>query len=399
MQTFAYPLIVMYDLLIIGGGINGTAIACDAAGRDLSVLLCEKDDLASHTSSASTKLIHGGLRYLEQYEFKLVREALLEREILLKKAPHIIWPLEFVMPNVSAIRSYWMIRLGLILYDHLAGRKHLKASYGINLAKHLAGSVLNDEYNKGFIYSDCWVDDARLVVLNARAAQEHGATILTRTECISATRHQDSWTVTLRDNINNEEKSVEARVLVNAAGPWVDQVRIDKTHTVTQKNITLIKGSHIIVPKIHADNYAYILQHTDNRVLFVIPYLDKYSLIGTTEIPFDDDPQDVTITKDEITYLCDAVNQFFKQTITPEDIIWSYSGVRPLKCDDPLGNPSQISRDYELILDDSDKKAPILNVYGGKITTHRTLSEHAMAILRPFLPDMGPNWTAKKPLQ
>lgn len=387
----------MYDLVVIGGGINGVAIACDAAGRGLSVLLCEKDDLASQTSSSSTKLIHGGLRYLEQYEFRLVRESLIEREVLLNKAPHIVWPLKLVMPHENTIRPYWMIRAGLFLYDHLGGRKKLPGSHGIRLDKHASGSVLQKQFKRGFVYSDCWVDDARLVVLTALLAQEKAATIKTRTRCVKAQRLKDHWNIHLHNSLNNEQYTVQCKMLINAAGPWVDDITQNVTKTSVKNNITLIKGSHIVVPKIHTDQYAYILQHNDKRVLFVIPYLDKYSLIGTTDMTFDGDPDNIEITDAEIDYLCSAINRYVKKPISRNDIIWSYSGVRPLKCDD-ADNPQEISRDYELVVQDDPNLAPMLSVYGGKITTHRKLAEHAMSLIKTFFPSMGFSWTEKTPL-
>jgi glycerol-3-phosphate dehydrogenase len=387
----------VYDILVIGGGINGTAIANDASGRGLKVILCEQDDLASATSSSSTKLIHGGLRYLEQFEFHLVREALYEREVMLNKAPHITTPLEFVMPYKKSIRPYWLIRLGLFIYDHLAGRKKLSGSRGIDLEKHSSGTVLKEEYRKGFVYSDCWTDDARLVVLNALAAKENGATILTRTKIISAVRENELWQVTTQDVLSGKEQTKTARAIINAAGPWVDDILINKLKLTDKKNIALVKGSHIIVPRINPSKEAYILQGDDKRVIFVIPYLQKFSLIGTTDVKHDGDPKRLSITPNEINYLCDAVNVYFKKKIGPEDIIGHYSGVRPLKYDDSA-TASEISRDYEFALEDKDNKTPILSIFGGKLTTHRRLAEQAVEKLKAYFPNMGSNWTEEATL-
>lgn len=387
----------MYDLIVIGGGINGAAIACDAAGRGLSVLLVERDDLANHTSSASSKLIHGGLRYLEHFEFKLVKSALQEREILLNKAPHLVWPMPFVMPHKRSIRPAWMIRIGLFLYDHLAGRQKLTGSSGIDLTTHPAGQTLKPQFKKGFLYSDCWGDDARLVVLNAQHAEEHGATIRTRTECLSASRDQNHWQVTLNNTQTQEHETVQAKVLINAAGPWVDTLLSQCTEGSTTAHIVHIKGSHIVVPKIHSQHYAYLLQNDDQRVLFVIPYLDDYSLIGTTDVRYQDRLDDIEISEDEIAYLCEGVNRYFAKSIQSSDIIWSYAGVRPLKCENKAA-PSTISREYELELNQDHNMAPILSVFGGKITTHRCLAEDVMKTIQPFFPNMGPKWTQNTPL-
>lgn len=383
----------LYDLVVIGGGINGAGIAADAAGRGLSVLLCEQNDLACATSSASSKLIHGGLRYLEHYEFRLVREALREREILLHKAPHIIHPLRFVMPHHQALRPAWIIRLGLFLYDHLAARQILPRSHSINLKHHEAGKALHG-FSKGFIYSDCWVDDARLVVLNAMAAKQHGAVILTRTQCVDAVRQNDRWHVRLKNILDGEQMIVSAKALVNAAGPWVEDVIKNKVHLTSKNHIRLVKGSHIIVPKLYQHHNAYLLQNTDKRVVFVIPFLEQYCLIGTTDILYQNDPAHTCITPEETRYLCDAVNHYFANKISPADVIWSYAGVRALHQDD-ANNPSAITRDYTLEIDTHDGKAPMLSVFGGKITTYRKLAEHALAKLRPFFPNCSHDWTAK----
>lgn len=390
-----------YDLIIIGGGINGAGIARDAAGRGLKVLLCEKDDLASATSSASTKLIHGGLRYLEHYEFRLVREALTEREVLLGNAPHIIWPLRFVLPHRRDLRPAWMIRLGLFLYDHLGGRKKLPASEGISFAKHVAGEPLRDDMTKGFVYSDCWVDDARLVVLNAMDAKDKGAEILTRTECIGANRSGDIWNVTLRDQENGENRMVSGRMLINAAGPWCADLINPENGVVnsdTKANIRLVKGSHIVVPKLFDHDYCYIFQNGDGRIVFAIPYQDDFTLIGTTDIDFKGDPAKVKIDQDEIDYLCKLASGYFKKSITSEDVVWTYSGVRPLYAGDGEGgegeSASKVSRDYTLKLEANAHKAPALHVFGGKITTYRKLAEHALQIISKELDTKDTPWTA-----
>ena len=387
-----------YDLIIIGGGINGAGIARDAAGRGLRVLLCEKDDLASATSSASTKLIHGGLRYLEHYEFRLVREALTEREVLLDNAPHIIWPLRFVLPHRKDLRPAWMIRLGLFLYDHLGGRKKLPASEGISFAKHVSGAPLRDEMTKGFVYSDCWVDDARLVVLNAMDAKDMGAKILTRTECVGASRSDDGWNVTLRDQETGENRSVSGRMLINAAGPWCADLINPENGVVksdTRANIRLVKGSHIVVPKMFDHDFCYIFQNGDGRIVFAIPYQDDFTLIGTTDVDFKGDPAKVKIDQDEIDYLCKLASCYFKKPIASDDVVWTYSGVRPLYAGEGVeANASKVSRDYTLKLEANGHQAPALHVFGGKITTYRKLAEHALQIISRELGAKDTPWTA-----
>lgn len=380
-----------FDLVVIGGGINGTGIARDAAGRGLSVLLCEADDLGSHTSSASTKLIHGGLRYLEQYEFKLVSKALAEREVLLKAAPHIIWPMRFVLPHQRHLRPAWMIRMGLFLYDHLGGGKRtLEGSKGIKFANHPAGSPLRDDFTSGFVYSDAWVQDARLVVLNAMDAVQRGARVLTRTRCESASRSADGWHVRMK-TADGETIEVKARGLANAAGPWAVNFLDDVAHMDHGHALRLIKGSHIVVPKIFDHDFAYIFQQPDRRIVFAIPYEQDFTLVGTTDVEYQGNPGRTAIDEDEIAYLCSAANRYFKQEITPADIVWSYSGVRPL-LDDREDNASEITRDYRLELD--DKAAPLLNVFGGKLTTFRRLAEDAVDQLAPLLGNRTPAWTA-----
>lgn len=384
-----------FDLVVVGGGINGAGIARDAAGRGLSVLLVERDDLASHTSSWSSKLIHGGLRYLEHYEFRLVREALIEREVLLRAAPHIIWPLTFVLPHSPEQRPAWLVRLGLFLYDHLGGRKVLAGSTGVDLAAPGPyGDPLQAWVTQGFTYSDCWVMDSRLVVLNAMDALERGAEVLTRTECVAARREGDHWAVRLRDTRTGDERRVTARGLVNAAGPWVSRFLADGLGQDTaKKRVRLVKGSHIVVPKLHDGAHPYILQHTDKRIVFVIPYEEHYSLIGTTDVDYTGDPKAPAISPEEVDYLCSVVNRYFERQVTPADIVWTYAGVRPL-FDDAKGEASAVTRDYVFDLDGGDGTPPLLSIFGGKLTTYRKLAEHAMARFAPLLGCKAGAWTA-----
>ena len=382
-----------YDLLVVGGGINGCGIARDAAGRGLSVLLVEQDDLARHTSSASTKLVHGGLRYLEYYEFRLVREALIERERLLAIAPHIIWPLRFVMPLPPGGRPAWMIRLGLFLYDHLGGRKTLPASQGVSLEGPM-GAGLKPEIRRGFAYSDCWVQDARLVVLNAMDASERGAVIRTRTRFVGADRNTDGWTARIVDETGAESK-VRAGALVNAGGPWVERVLGGALPGETHRP-RLVKGSHIIVRRRFEGEHAYILQNEDKRIIFAIPYEQDFTLIGTTDIAVEEDTGAPEITPEEIAYLCEHVSRYLANPVTPADVVASYSGVRSLY-DDGAEDASAVTRDYVLKLAESEGPQ-ILSVYGGKITTYRRLAEHALEKLAPHLPAMGRPWTDTKPL-
>ena len=386
-----------YDLCIIGGGINGVGIAREAAGRGLSVLLVEAQDLAQGTSSASTKLIHGGLRYLEQGEFRLVRESLKEREILLRAAPHIVAPQEFVMPHVKGLRPRWMISAGLWLYDHLAGRKKLSASIAVSLHDSLLGEPLQPQYRDGFKYSDCWTDDSRLVILNAVDARARGAEILTRTACVQIARitGTDFWHVHLKDLKIGDEFQISARMVVNAAGPWVRGI-LDASSLAREETpkIRLVKGSHLIVPRLYEGEHAYILQQPDKRVVFAIPYQEKFTLVGTTDEPYDGDAAKPVISDAERQYLCDAVNRFFEVQIKPEDAPWTYSGVRAL-FDDGEGAAQKVTRDYRLDLDTS-RGAPILSVFGGKLTTYRTLAEHAVDKITKSRKNHG--WTAKVPL-
>ena len=386
-----------YDLLIIGGGINGAGIARDAAGRGLSVLLCEQDDLAGHTSSASTKLIHGGLRYLEYYEFSLVHKSLQEREVLLRAAPHIIRPLSFVMPHSPSLRPAWLIRAGLFLYDHLGKRELLPGSQSVDLRTHAAGQPLKPEFTQGFMYADAWAEDARLVVLNAIDAAERGAKILPRTRCVSARRYADMWDVTLQPAGDRPPKIVHCRALVNAAGPWVMNVLRDTLGKQSQRNLRLAKGSHIIVRRLFEHDHAYLLQNPDRRILFAIPFERDFTLIGTTDVEFRGDPSAASITDAEIAYLCEMANRYFAHAISPADVIWSYSGVRPLLADD-AANLSAVTRDYLLESDATSERAPLLSVFGGKITTYRRLAEDALGLLAQSLSHMKSAWTAGAPL-
>jgi glycerol-3-phosphate dehydrogenase len=386
-----------YDLAIIGGGVNGCGIARDAAGRGLRVFLCERADLASGTSSASTKLIHGGLRYLEYYEFRLVREALMEREVLWGIAPHIIWPLRFVLPHHKKIRPAWMLRLGLFLYDHLGGRKKLPATRTLALRTNPAGDILKPEFVLGFEYSDCWVEDSRLVVLNARDAADRGATIATRTSCVSADRDGDRWNIVLRDEITGEQRAMTARGLVNAAGPWVADVASDVIRANTPAKVRLVQGSHIVVPKLYDHESCYIFQNADGRIFFLIPYERDFTLIGTTDLDFHGDPAGIHISADEIAYLCRSTSAYLRTPVTPDMVVWSYSGVRPLY-DDGSTAAQEATRDYVLKLDSPGDAAPLLSVFGGKITTYRRLAEHALEKLAPHLPQRTAPWTARAPL-
>lgn len=384
-----------YDLLVIGGGINGVGIARDAAGRGLKVLLAEKGDLASQTSSSSSKLIHGGLRYLEQYEFRLVGEALAEREIVLNIAPHLVWPARFIMPHVPELRPRWMIRAGLFLYDHLSRRATLEGSHGIDLSVPPYDSGLRLGLKHGFIYSDCRVDDARLVVMTAMSAREQGAKVLPRTACVRAEREQGEWRVHLV--CGSENLDVRVHAIVNAAGPWVKDVLNEHLGQPSSEAIRLVKGSHIVVPKRYEGEHAFILQNDDRRVVFMIPYERDYTLIGTTDIPVEGGPGDPSASGAEIEYLCRAVNRYLAQPVAPADVLWSYAGVRPLY-DDGTSDPSKVTRDYTLRVDDVDGRAAVLSVFGGKITTYRRLAEHVMDRLAPYFPPLKPAWTGTAPL-
>jgi glycerol-3-phosphate dehydrogenase len=386
-----------YDLLVVGGGINGAGIARDAAGRGLSVLLAEQDDLASHTSSSSTKLIHGGLRYLEYREFGLVRKALQERETLLRAAPHIMWPLRFVMPHMPNLRPAWLIRAGLFLYDHLARRELLPGSRGIDMRRHPAGAPLVGSIKRGFVYSDGWVDDARLVVLNALDAAEHGATVLTRTKLISAVRAGGEWHAQLQC-ADGRQIAVRAGAIANAAGPWVGSLLHGALGRAATHSVRLVKGSHIVTRRLFEHDHAYIFQNPDKRIIFAIPYERDFTLIGTTDVEYRGDPAQVAITDDETRYLCESINRYFKQKISPADVRWSYSGVRPLLEEEGADNPSAVTRDYRLELDAPENQAPLLSVFGGKITTFRKLAEEAVDALTQALGIEARAWTARVPL-
>ena len=379
-----------YDLLVIGGGINGAGIARDAAGRGLATVLVERDDLASATSSASSKLIHGGLRYLEQYEFRLVGEALAEREILLRVAGHLSWPTRFVMPHVPELRPRWMIRLGLFLYDHLARRSVLAASQAVRLDAAPYSSGLRAGLRHGFVYSDCRVDDARLVVANAADAARRGARVLVRTECLSARRADGMWQIRLSNG-----EALQARAIVNAAGPWVKEVLNARLGQPSAEAVRLVKGSHIVLPKLYDGDHAFILQNDDRRVVFMIPYEERFTLVGTTDVPVAD-ARAPTASGDEVRYLCAAVNRYLASPVDPARIVWRYAGVRPLH-DDGRSDASEVTRDYTLRLDAAEG-APVLSVFGGKITTYRRLAEEALARLAAYFPRASGAWTARDPL-
>jgi glycerol-3-phosphate dehydrogenase len=379
-----------YDVLVVGGGINGAGIARDAAGRGLSALLCEQDDLAAHTSSASTKLIHGGLRYLEHLQLSLVRKALIEREILLGSAPHLMRPLRFVLPHDAHLRPAWLIGAGLFLYDHLARRQHLPGSARIDLRRHVAGTALNPRYVRGFVYSDGWTDDARLVVLNAIDARERGAVILTRARCEKLEIERGHWVATLATSSGRQ--TVTARAAVNATGPWVSRFAREVSPVSVCHSVRLVKGSHIVVPRLYNHRFAYLFQNEDRRIVFAIPYEDDFTLVGTTDVEYVGDPGAVRITPEEIDYLCKAVSRYFATPVLPEQVVWSYSGVRPL-LDDEAADPARVTRDYALEFD--RHPAPLLSVFGGKITTYRKLAESAVDMLARELGSPAPAWTAR----
>lgn len=383
---------VIQDLLVIGGGINGAGIARDAAGRGLSVVLVERDDLAAATSSASSKLVHGGLRYLEHTEFRLVAEALAEREIVLRIAGHLAWPLRFVMPHVPALRPRWMIRIGLFLYDHLARRSLLPGSQAVRLDRPPYDAGLRRDLKHGFLFSDCRVDDARLVLANAADAAGRGARVLVGVECVRARREQGLW----RAELSNGQ-SVRARAVVNAAGPWVKQVLNDKLGEATRDAVRLVKGSHIVLPRLYAGEHAFILQNDDRRVVFMIPYEERFTLVGTTDVDYDGDAAAPAASEEEVEYLCRAAGRYLARPPRPAEVVWRYAGVRPLY-DDGSQDPSAITRDYTLRVDDVQGAAPVLSVFGGKITTYRKLAEHALEKLAPYFPGMRPAWTARGPL-
>jgi glycerol-3-phosphate dehydrogenase len=389
MQDLGY-----FDLIVVGGGINGAGIARDAVGRGLSVLLCEKGDLAQGTSSRSGKLVHGGLRYLEYYEFRLVREALIEREVLLAAAPHIIWPMRFVLPHSPEQRPAWMIRVGLFLYDHLGGRKRLAPTRTLDLATAPEGKPIRKDYGRAFEYSDCWVDDARLVVLNAVDVRNRGGVVRTRAPLLGARRAEESWVV----DLDSAEGPLRAsgKVVVNAAGPWVEEV-LRRAGRNTDSRVRLVKGSHIVTRKFWDGEQAYLLQNTDKRVIFVNPYEGDLALIGTTDVPFEGTADAVAIAPDEVDYLLAVVGRYFESAPGPGEVVHSFSGVRPLY-DDKAANPSAVTRDYVFDIDAPEGRPPLLSVFGGKITTYRKLAEHALDKLAAFFPAMGKPWTAGAPL-
>jgi glycerol-3-phosphate dehydrogenase len=389
----------VFDLAIIGGGVNGCGIARDAAGRGNSVFLCEMNDLASGTSSWSTKLVHGGLRYLEYYEFRLVREALIEREVLWQIAPHIIRPLRFVLPHHAGLRPTWLLRLGLFLYDHIGGRKLLPPARSVDLTTDEVGKpLIPGRYTKGFEYSDCFVDDARLVLLNARDAANRGADIRTRTRAVHIAQSENLWHVTVEDTSSHQRSTIAARALVNAAGPWVEAVLASGAGVNARAKVRLVQGSHIVVPKLYEHDRAYMFQNSDGRIVFVIPYQDDFTLIGTTDRDYDGDPAAVKATADEISYLCQSVSEYLAKPVTPAEVVWTYAGVRPLY-DDGASEAKAATRDYVFELD-TPGGAPLLSIYGGKITTYRRLAEEALQKLSPWLKGAAAQegWTAKSPL-
>jgi glycerol-3-phosphate dehydrogenase len=387
----------IHDIFVIGGGINGCGIARDAAGRGYSVALAEMDDFASGTSSGATKLIHGGLRYLEHYEFRLVRESLMERETLWAMAPHIIWPLRFVLPyHKGGIRPAWLIRLGLFLYDHLGGRKLLPPTAVLDMRTDPAGKPLKPLFTKAFEYSDGWVDDARMVVLNARDAADRGALILPRTRVVSARRENGLWAIGTLDARSGRTETYRARMLVNAAGPWVDQVIREALGNNDARHVRLVQGSHIVVKRKFEGPRAYFFQNRDNRIIFAIPYENDFTLIGTTDRDYSGNPKDVKISEEETTYLCNAASEYFREAVRPADIVWTYSAVRPL-FDDGASKAQEATRDYVLKLDYT-QDAPLLNVFGGKLTTYRRLSEHALEKVAEAIGAKGQPWTAKSHL-
>lgn len=381
----------LFDLAVIGGGVNGAGIARDAAGRGAQVLLLEARDLASGTSSQSSKLIHGGLRYLEHYEFGLVRESLSERERLWAIAPHIIWPMRFVLPYVEGLRPRWLLRAGLFLYDHIGARKRLPATQSIRLKDHPAGAVLKDEFVHGFVYSDCWVDDARLVVLNARDAADKGADVRTRCPVTAMARDGDIWRLT------TPQGDFRARAVINAAGPSV--LAVDHlSQAESARKIRLVRGSHIVVRKLFDHDYPYFFQLPDGRIFFAIPYEQDFTLIGTTDADHTSGLDRIEASAEEIAYLCEGASRFFARAITPGDVVWSYAGVRPL-VDDGSGRPEAATRGYRLDMTPAADGAPLLSVFGGKITTYRHLAQEAVDRMAEALPMLAaPHWTDKAPL-
>jgi len=389
----------IFDLAIIGGGVNGCGIARDAAGRGNSVFLCEMNDLASGTSSWSTKLVHGGLRYLEYYEFRLVREALIEREILWQIAPHIIRPLRFVLPHHAGLRPAWLLRLGLFLYDHIGGRNLLPPTRSVDLSRDEVGKpLIPHRYTKGFEYSDCFVDDARLVVLTARDAADRGAQIRTRSRAAEIRQVDGIWQLTVENTLTGARSTIRARALVNAGGPWVEQVLASGSGVNARAKVRLVQGSHIVVRKLYEHDRAYMFQNADGRIVFVIPYQEDFTLIGTTDRDYHGDPSKVKASSEEIKYLCDSVSEYLAKPVKPEDLVWTYAGVRPLY-DDGASEAKAATRDYVFELD-TPGGAPLLSIYGGKITTYRRLAEEALERLSPYLRSAiaRKGWTGKTPL-
>jgi glycerol-3-phosphate dehydrogenase len=384
------------DLLIVGGGINGAGIARDAAGRGLKVALVEQSDLAAGTSSASTKLIHGGLRYLEFFEFRLVRESLIERERLLRIAPHLVRPMQFILPHVPGLRPRWQIRFGLFFYDYFSGRRTLQPSRSVRVGAGGYGA-LRPGVDHAFAYSDCWVDDSRLVVLNALDAAQHGAAIHTRTRFVSATVDKGLWRARCVRQGSGESIELRARAIVNAAGPWVEQVLKSFPNVDVAGGVRLVKGSHIVVPRLFAGKHAFMLQNPDGRIVFAIPYEQKWTLVGTTDVPFSGDPAQVRIADDEVRYLCDTINSYFQRQISPGDVCWTYAGIRPL-FDDASKSASRVTRDYRIELTQSPEHPPLLSIFGGKLTTYRKLAETVLEKLQEPLGISPHRWTHRSPL-
>ena len=386
-----------YDLFVIGGGINGCGIARDAAGRGFSVMLAEKDDLASGTSSGSTKLIHGGLRYLEHYEFRLVREALMEREVLWRMAPHIIWPMRFILPHQKGLRPAWLLRLGLFLYDHLGGRKLLPPTRVLDLKSDPAGAPLKPGFSKAFEYSDCWVNDARLVALNARDAADRGAVIRTRTKVVEARREADTWSISIENSLTGQVETVRARLLINAAGPWVDGVLRSTLGENDASNVRLVQGSHIVIRRKFEDERAFFFQNRDERIIFAIPYEGDFTLIGTTDLDFNGNLDTAEISDNEIGYLCSAASEYFAEPVTRDDVVWTYSGVRPLY-DDGASAAQEATRDYVLVEEGGADEGLLINIFGGKITTYRRLAEAVIEKVERRLGRRKAQWTADSSL-
>ncbi len=382
-----------FDIFIIGGGINGAGIARDASGRGFSACLCDAGDFGGGTSSASTKLVHGGLRYLEHFEFRLVREALIEREILWQMAPHIIWPLRFILPHHKGLRPAWLLRLGLFLYDHLGGRKLLPATRTINLTKDIAGKSLKPDFKKAFEYSDCWVEDSRLVILNLQDAQAKGADIRPRTSAQKAEFKNGKWQIELADKITGEREHITASVIINATGPWVDEVMKNVFGKNDSKNVRLVRGSHIVIKKKYQHDRAYIFQNSDERIIFAIPYENDYTLIGTTDAEQDDIFEQPKISQTEIDYLCDMASEYFKEPVSQEDVVWTYSGVRPLY-DDGASKAQEATRDYVIRQEETLGDGSLFNIFGGKITTFRRLAESVLEEIEDKLGKQKAKWTA-----